>query len=672
MIDDLSMKSLFLFSKDNLLRKFLIKLVLTKWFDTFIVATIILNTIILGIYDYNDNNPSTWRNDINTYTEPVFTSIFTLECLIKIIAYGFIFGKNTYLKDKWNWIDFLVVLTSLMSIFPQFDNYSAFRTFRLLRPLRSLNSMQKMKLLVSTLLSSLSQLGEIMLFSMFFFLIFAIMGVSFWAGNIHYRCRTTQYPVNGDWVANQYDTQLWGDRSCPYSSDLSINTYCGSLVEAHDVFHNVTVSDVYRDTKIPDLNFGLVTFDNVMISILTIYQCITTEGWTMIMYYYSGSFSPVLTHIVFISMIIVCSFFLLNLTIAILLDKYAESEVEDGGLIEDSLALHDAGREAKLPPEVINFIIHQDITSIKKKSKSNLSSNASASLSSSGKSLSSNLYDNFWVTFINSEIIVPQTKYYKFKITRWMYYLAMHPLFNSFILLMIVFNTILLAFERYPEPPQSQQDLFADFNIAFIAIFGLEVVIKLVALGIKDFVRDKFNMFDALVVVISLVEVSLSGSSSLSALRSFRLFRIFKIFRVGDLRVLLDSITVTIMGMGYYTILLGLFMYIFTLLGMQLFAGNLAFGDDSLYNPNGVIPRENFDSFWEAFLTVFIMMIGDGWNNIMYNGMLSQGNFVWIYHCLLYAFGSIIMINLFLAILLSNFDSSRQLMAKNKAFDELK
>ena len=130
------------------------------------------------------------------------------------------------------------------------------------------------------------------------------------------------------------------------------------------MFHNVTVSDVYRDTKIPDLNFGLVTFDNVLISILTIYQCITTEGWTMIMYYYSGSFSPVLTHIVFISMIIICSFFLLNLTIAILLDKYAESEVEDGGLIEDSLALHDAGREAKLSTEVIDFIIHQDITSI--------------------------------------------------------------------------------------------------------------------------------------------------------------------------------------------------------------------------------------------------------------------------------------------------------------------
>ena len=274
-------------------------------------------------------------------------------------------------------------------------------------------------------------------------------------------------------------------------------------------------------------------------------------------------------------MIIVCSFFLLNLTIAILLDKYSESEIEDGGLVEDTVALHDAGKEANLPQEVIDFIIHQDITSIKKKRKSGLSTGSIQSLSSSGKSMSSNLYNNMWTTFINSEVVVPQTKYYKVWFTRWMFYLAMHPLFNTFILLMIIFNTVLLAFDRYPEPPQSQQELFNYFNIGFIGIFGLEVIIKLIAFGIKDFMRDNFNIFDALVVVVSIVEVSLAGSSSLSSLRSFRLFRIFKIFRVGDLRILLDSIAVTVMGMGYYAILHWLFMYIFTLLGMQLFCRKL-------------------------------------------------------------------------------------------------
>ena len=184
------------------------KIVEHKAFDIFITTLIILNAMILGVNDYNENNVSTWRNDLLVYTEPVFTFFFTIEFMLKVTAYGFMIGKNTYLKDKWNWIDFLVVVTSLLSLFPQFGNYSAFRTFRLLRPLRSLNSLQNMKLLVSTLISSLTQLGEILVFALFFFLIFAIMGVSLWSGSIHYRCRETEYAFNQDWVAVSADTKL--------------------------------------------------------------------------------------------------------------------------------------------------------------------------------------------------------------------------------------------------------------------------------------------------------------------------------------------------------------------------------------------------------------------------------------------------------------------------------
>lgn len=171
-----------------------------------------MNSIILGINDYNEKNERTWRNELNDICEPVFTALFTLEFVMKVIAYGFILGKYTYLKDAWNWVDFIVVLTSLLSTFPQFGNYSAFRTFRLLKPLKSLNSLQNMKILVSTLISSLAQLGEIIIFALFFFLIFSIMGVSLWAGSIHYRCRETEYPENGDWIAVSSDTQLCGYR----------------------------------------------------------------------------------------------------------------------------------------------------------------------------------------------------------------------------------------------------------------------------------------------------------------------------------------------------------------------------------------------------------------------------------------------------------------------------
>jgi hypothetical protein len=145
----------------------------------------------------------------------------------------------------------------------------------------------------------------------------------------------------------------------------------------------------------------------------------------------------------------------------------------------------------------------------------------------------------------------------------------MLPIFNTFIFTIIIANTIILAMDKYPAQPKNVEDILFIINIIFTVIFTLEVILKLIGLGKKEYVRDRFNVFDALVVLISLIEIAFSdGSGALSALRAFRLFRIFKIFRVGDLRVLLDSITFTLSTIGNYVVLLVLFIYVYSLLGM--------------------------------------------------------------------------------------------------------
>lgn len=363
----------------------------------------------------------------------------------------------------------------------------------------------------------------------------------------------------------------------------------------------------------------------------------------------------------------------MNLTVAILLDNYAEKEEQDGGLIGNILELTDAGKEACLPDEVIDFIIHQDITTLKKKKPNVLKGSASDSMMS-GKSISSNFYHNLYINFISNEVHVPDTKYYSYKLTRWMYLLAVHPLFSTFIMIIIALNTIILALDRYPDDETTNKVSYI-CNIAFTIIFSFEVIIKMIAFSLKGFIRDKFNIFDTIVVLISIIELTVirdGDGSSLSSLRAFRLFRVFKIFRVGDLKVLMDSIGITILGMGNYSILLILFMYLFALLGMQFFAGKFKFGYDGLYSSSGDPPRENFDTLWEAFITITIIMIGDGWNSIMYYGMLSEGTIYCLYFVILYTLGNVIMLNLFLAILLGNFDAARQLMAKKRAFEEFK
>ncbi|CAI2381758.1 unnamed protein product [Moneuplotes crassus] len=651
--EELVDKSLIFLSKKNFIRKLCIKIIYWKPFDWFIISLIVINSLMLGMMDYTDENNTSWRNKIVNKSEPIFIVLFTLECIIKVIAMGFIGGKGTYLRDSWNWLDFVVVITSLLSLLPSFSNYSSIRTFRLFRPLRSLTSLGSMKLLIGTLLSSVVGLGEILIFAFFFLLIFAILGISLWAGEIHYRCRITPAPVNGDWIVAPDDFTTCGDRACPEG------TYCGSLIDQHDTHGTVNVSDLYRDTKIENLNWGFTNFDNIAYAFLTIFQVTTMEGWTNIMYIYQNSSSRYIAPLYFIFLLLVGSFFVLNLTIAIMLDKYEEisSSHGDQEMINE---LVDLGKEAGLPNELTEFLINHDIT-VKKKKQSKESWKANLKLM---------LYENF---IYNSDVVIPNGKYHSFKFTRFFFLLVEAPLFNSFIFLCIIVNTILLALEKYPEYDDSVTNFLDICNLVFTIIFAFEVILKIIGKGMKEFSRDRFNLFDTLIVIFSVLELFISsGNSSFSALRAFRLFRIFKIFRVGNLRVLLDSITMTVGSIGNYVVLLVLFIYIYALLGMQFFAGKLKFDEDGNHDTvNGTSIRENFDNIGWSFLTIFKILIGDNWNVIMYDCMRAVGDISALYFISLVVSGSIIMLNLFLAVLLGNFDNARVYMNKKKLLSEL-
>ena len=91
-----------------------------KPFDLAIIFLIILNSIFLGMQDYVNPEADIWRNNLVLISEPFFTSIFTLEAVLKIIAMGFIFESGCYLRDPWNWLDFSVVITGLLSTLPSF------------------------------------------------------------------------------------------------------------------------------------------------------------------------------------------------------------------------------------------------------------------------------------------------------------------------------------------------------------------------------------------------------------------------------------------------------------------------------------------------------------------------------------------------------------------------
>jgi hypothetical protein len=77
-----------------------------------------------------------------------------------------------------------------------------------------------------------------------------------------------------------------------------------------------------RDSNIPALNFGISNFDSIGTAYLAVFQCTTLEGWSHIMMMIEDGFNPYISKVFFISCIIICSYFLLNLTVAVMFDKF--------------------------------------------------------------------------------------------------------------------------------------------------------------------------------------------------------------------------------------------------------------------------------------------------------------------------------------------------------------
>ena len=238
-----------------------------------------------------------------------------------------------------------------------------------------------------------------------------------------------------------------------------------------------------------------------------------------------------------------------------------------------------------------------------------------------------------------------------------------------FITILIIANTIVLALDKYPEDTELV-NISEILNEFFTWAFVAEMIIKLLGLGFKEYVRDSFNIFDAIIVILSIVDIIVTASSgsgdqssTFSAFRGVRLLRVFKLARSwSSFREILGKIIVTMKDVSTFSILLVMFMFIFTLLGMELFGYQVRFDEDndlavSIDDPIGVSPRPNFDTLYMGLTSIFAIAIGDDWNLLMAGAFRANGFIAIIFYPFVFIFMNLILLNLFLAILLSNFET---------------
>ncbi|XP_023311464.1 voltage-dependent calcium channel type A subunit alpha-1 [Anoplophora glabripennis] len=679
--------SLFLFSEENPIRRYTRFIIEWPPFEYAVLSTIIANCIVLALEEHLPNSDKTMLAQKLEKTEVYFLGIFCVEASLKILALGFVLHRGSYLRNIWNIMDFFVVLTGFLTLFPQdfiAVDLRTLRAIRVLRPLKLVSGIPSLQVVLKSIIKAMAPLLQIGLLVLFAIVIFAIIGLEFYSGALHRTCYSL---YNIDEIVKE------GDEEVPCNTDNETQAESQGSNWCRD--GNSVCLERWQGP-----NNGITSFDNIGFAMLTVFQCITMEGWTSILYWMNDALGSIFNWMYFVPLIVLGSFFMLNLVLGVLSGEFAKEREK----VENRQEFLKLRRAAQLERELNGYvqwickaeevILAEERTTEEEKMHIMEARRRAAKkkkLKKMGKSKSTDTEEEQEEEDVGDDVFLTESKkklkgfgrtsYLKSRVkgqggcarfwraekrfrfgvrhmikTQWFYWS---------VIMLVFLNTICVAVEFHGQPKWLTNFLYcAEF--VFLGLFMSEMFIKMYALGPRIYFESAFNRFDCVVISGSIFEVIWSavkgGSFGLSVLRALRLLRIFKVTKYwSSLRNLVISLLNSMRSIISLLFLLFLFILIFALLGMQLFGGQ--------FNFEGGTPNANFNTFPIALLTVFQILTGEDWNEVMYNGINALGGphengmIYSLYFIILMLFGNYTLLNVFLAIAVDNLANAQELTA---------
>ncbi|XP_041712696.1 dihydropyridine-sensitive L-type skeletal muscle calcium channel subunit alpha-1 isoform X3 [Coregonus clupeaformis] len=642
-------RSLFFFTLQNPFRKACINIVEWKPFEIIVLLTIFANCVALAVYlpmPEDDNNAT---NTSLESLEYIFLVIFTLECFLKIIAYGFIFHEGAYLRNAWNLLDFVIVFMGLFTIALDTINYlagiqmekgggfdmKALRAFRVLRPLRLVTGVPSLQVVMNSILKAMLPLLHIGLLVFFMVTIYAIVGLELFKCKMHKTCY---------WTGTDIMATLENERPAP----------CAQAGNGRRCLLNGT--ECRSGWAGP--NFGITHFDNFGFAMLTVFQSITMEGWTDVLYWVNDAIGNEWPWLYFVTLILIGSFFVLNLVLGVLSGEFTKEreKAKSRGEFQKLRETQQLDEDLK---GYMEWITQAEVLDNDQEGKGLLPLTEADTDSLIGLESESRVVYYYrlarrWNRFFRMKCLV----YVKSKKFYWS------------VILVVFLNTVAIASEHH-----HQSDMLTTLqdnaNKVLLTLFALEMFVKMYALGLLQYFLSLFNRFDCFVVSVGILEIILVTADvmsplGISVLRCIRLLRLLKVTKYWtSLSNLVASLLNSVRSIASLLLLLFLFIVIFSLLGMQVFGGKFNFPDQE-------IRRSNFDNFPHALISVFQVLTGEDWNSIMYNGIMAYGGPVFpgilvsIYFIILFTCGNYILLNVFLAIAVDNLAEAESLTAAQK------
>ncbi|KAM9657449.1 sodium channel protein type 4 subunit alpha isoform 1-T1 [Morphnus guianensis] len=733
--------ALYLLGPFHPVRRGAIKVLVHSLFSMFIMITILTNCVFMTM-----SNPPAWSKNV----EYAFTGIYTFESLIKILSRGFCIDDFTFLRDPWNWLDFMVISMAYITEFVDLGNISALRTFRVLRALKTITVIPGLKTIVGALIQSVKKLSDVMILTVFCLSVFALIGLQLFMGNLRQKCvrwpplndtlledlgldndtlaNTTLYGNFTDSIASNFTSNFTSNSTFDFEAYINDEANFYFLEGALDALLCGNSSDAgkcpegYQCMKAGrNPNYGYTSYDTFSWAFLALFRLMTQDYWENLFQLTLRAAGKTYM-IFFVVVIFLGSFYLINLILAVVAMAYAEQN--DATLLEEQqkeeefqqlmeqLKKHQEEQEkmlqdqrsssGSLPSSTAEKERDSDLNSDQDKAKDcngqvvpKIKLERSATVIDCNPSNEPEKSDHNHLTVGNQDgpglekrvgsaiSVISNTMeeleeahqkcppwWYKFahmflvwnccplwmKLKEFVKLVVMDPFVDLGITICIVLNTLFMAMEHYPMTEEFENVLSVG-NLVFTGIFTAEMVLKLIALDPYEYFQQGWNIFDSIIVTLSLVELGLANVQGLSVLRSFRLLRVFKLAKSWPtLNMLIKIIGNSVGALGNLTLVLAIIVFIFAVVGMQLF-GKSYIECVCKISLDCTLPRWHMNDFFHSFLIVFRILCGE-WIETMWDCMEVAGQTMClIVFMMVMVIGNLVVLNLFLALLLSSFSA---------------
>uniref|UniRef100_A0A4W6BUJ1 Calcium voltage-gated channel subunit alpha1 H n=1 Tax=Lates calcarifer TaxID=8187 RepID=A0A4W6BUJ1_LATCA len=603
---------------------------------------------------------------------PVFDvfifAFFSMEMLIKMLALGVYDYEGSYLSNNWNKFDVLIISGEVLNYFLTSLGIHI-QICHALRPMRLIGRVQSLRDLVIILLDTVPMLGNVLILYIFVIHIFGVVGVQLWAGQLLNRCFLGEdipkkYNVSlSPYFASKYGEKgpficssdgKYGMRRCrdvpPYSQDgetcsLTVNE---AVPAAAGIRVNgcVNWNLYYNVCRAGDQNpdMGAINFDNIGYALIAIFQVVTLEGWREIMFYVMDAHS-FWSLVFFVLVTIMGSFIMMNVCAVVIATQFSENLGRETGKQPAGAITQLCNKltswlwrilqRYKRSDSVLAYCHHGE-------TRQNFSAVPPPAAAAATIALSLSLTDSCifqgqaWMSFKRKLATIVKSK-----------------LFDRVIMFAVFLSILTIAVEHHKQPVELTRMLQIS-NIIFTFIFVVEMALKQLALAWAYF-RDRNNIFDFIIVIISLWEIIAKADGRLSVLRAFRLLRFVRLVHfLPYLKRQLLVLKRTMEEAGSLCMLLLFVIFVFSVMGMHLFGCTFSF---QAQKGHEIADRMNFDSILWSMVTVFQILTQEDWNLVLYNAMAATTPWAAFYFVTVIVLGKHVILNVLVGIVVESFQA---------------